>query len=191
MVSYPRHDFMVGKIESGHIAAYGAVGQIKGMVFNFGRPLVVKFVFHEAGMCGDHIAHPGHHIDAEIFGRVHLFIQDDEGRADAHIGLQPAERHFLVRQKAVALQGKETASVPATSKGEFRYLYLELSPEEGRKGSPRPQRLRHGAPRYLPAQLLGGDRALTVTRDGGTITVAIPPDVPGGSVRVVKLSPKP
>jgi hypothetical protein len=47
-----------------------------------------------------------------------------------------------------------------------------------------------GLPATYQAQLLGGDRALTVARDGGTITVAIPPDVPGGSVRVVRLAPK-
>ena len=88
-----------------------------------------------------------------------------------------------------ALPGRETASVPASSKGEIRYLYLV----PGKKGENKPpgnQVAITGLRGNYQARLLGNDQALTVTTSSDTITVAVPADVPGGSVRVVKLFPR-
>lgn len=98
-----------------------------------------------------------------------------------------------------ALQGKETASVPATSKGDVRYLYLVPAikgeneyrvPAISKKNDPPSRVSITGLAGDYQAQLLGSDNALTVTRDRDTITVAIPTGIPGETVRVVKLSPK-
>jgi len=98
-----------------------------------------------------------------------------------------------------ALQGKETASVPATSKGDDRYLYLVpaikndndyLAPAFiSEKNDPLSRVSITGLAGDYQAQLLGGS-TLPLTRDGYTITVAIPAGIPGDTVRVVKLSPK-
>ncbi len=88
-----------------------------------------------------------------------------------------------------ALQGEETASVPASSKGEVRYLYLV----PGKKGENKPPIEKvsiTGLPDNYQARLLGNEQSLLVTTNSDTISVAVPGDVPGGSVRVVKLFPQ-
>ena len=89
-----------------------------------------------------------------------------------------------------ALQGKEMASVPATSKGDARYLYL-VPGKKGVRKAPAGSVSITGLRGVYRAQLLCDDKALTVTRDGDTITVTIPNGVPGETVRVVKLLPEP
>ena len=87
-----------------------------------------------------------------------------------------------------ALQGKETASVPATSKGDIRYLYLVPAIKSEKNDLPSRVSIT-GLTGEYQAQLLGGN-TLPLTRDGDTLTVAIPSGVPGETVRVIKLSPK-
>ena len=88
-----------------------------------------------------------------------------------------------------ALQGEEKASVPATSKGVVRYLYLIPL----KKGSKEPASVSiaitglHGT---YQAKILGSDQPLTITTTGDTMNITVPQQTTKEqTVRVVKLSP--
>jgi len=87
-----------------------------------------------------------------------------------------------------ALQGKETASVPATTKGDVRYLYL-LPVIKGENPPAPAQVSMTGLDGTYQAQLLDDGKMLPVTRDGDTLVVARPEGVVANTVRVIKLSP--
>jgi alpha-L-fucosidase len=88
-----------------------------------------------------------------------------------------------------ALQGNEAASVPASSKGAVRYLYL-LPGKDGGSAPTAGSVSITGLHGDYQAQLLGDDQTLTITTNGDSMTVSVPADVAGGSVRVVKLARK-
>ena len=70
-----------------------------------------------------------------------------------------------------------------------RYLYL-VPEKKGDNKPPGNKVAITGLYGNYQARLLGNEQALTVTTDNDTITVAVPADVSGGSVRVVKLFPQ-
>lgn len=81
-----------------------------------------------------------------------------------------------------ALQGEETASVPASSKGDIRYLYLLPDSNEATVSIT-------GLTGPYQAGILGDNQELTVVGTGTTLTVEIPVESENPSVRVLKLSP--
>ena len=85
-----------------------------------------------------------------------------------------------------ALPEGEKASVLASSKGAVRYLYLVPGKTEG------PASVSFtGLRGNCQVQLLGDNRRLEVTRNGDTLTMVVPAEAPGQTVRVLKLSPEP
>lgn len=84
-----------------------------------------------------------------------------------------------------ALPEGESASVLACAKGDVRYLYLLPDKTEGAINITLTGWRGDGE-----ARVLGDTRTLEVTRTGNAVTVVVPADARGQTVRVLKLSPR-
>jgi alpha-L-fucosidase len=109
---------------------------------------------------------------------------------DGHKGIEQLAVWMKVNGESMhgtrALQGSEDASVYASSKGDIRYLYLV----PGKKGDENGLVSISGLNGEYRAALLGTTQELTVLKQGTTLSVSVPADLPPQSVHVIKLVPK-